>query len=99
MRVAGGGAIVAFEGVGGHKTWGKFYQRWFASHNWKTARGWRKSGSRWHARYTGPEKVPAQAVEVHFGGDGRDGCTGLLVIERSALVRPSAETKEGGIGG
>ncbi len=80
MRVAGGGAILTFEGPEDPKTWAKFYDRWFATHNWKTAGGWRRFGSRWHVRYSAPGKVPAGCVDVHFGSDGRGGSTGLLVI-------------------
>ena len=80
MRVAGGGAILTFEGPADPKTWAKFYDRWFATHNWKTARGWRRFGSRWHVRYSAPGKAPAGRVDVGFGSDGRGGNTGLLVI-------------------
>ena len=51
MRVAGGGATLAFEGPQGPEQWTDFYDRWFAVYNWKAEGGWQRFGQKWYARY------------------------------------------------
>jgi hypothetical protein len=80
MSVVGGGAILAFEGPQGRKTWSNFYDEWFATHHWMRAGGWEQSGAGWHARYTPPAQDPAAFVDVHLGSDGPHRSTGLLMI-------------------
>lgn len=81
FRVVGGGAMVAFEGPQHPHDWIRFYDRWFATHNWKAAaEGWRRSGSSWHARFASTERASAGSVDVHFGAGGRGRATGLIVM-------------------
>jgi hypothetical protein len=87
MRVAGGGAILAFEGPQEPSTWISFYDGWFATHHWRTAGGWQESGARWHARYTPPAQEPAASVDVHLGSDGPHRSTGLLMLSPFASGR------------
>jgi len=87
MGVAGGGAVLAFEGPSEPKTWISFYDRWFAAHDWKTIGGWQESGTGWHARYAPPAQDPAASVDVHLGGDGPHRSAGLLMVAPSRSGR------------
>ena len=83
MRVAGGGATLAFEGPQNPETWIEFYDRWSATHNWERTGHWQQFGSRWHARYVGPgeEDPPGQwQVDVHFSSEARGRSTGLMMM-------------------
>jgi hypothetical protein len=80
MRVAGGGAMLIFEGPQEPKTWIDFYDGWFGSHNWKRSGVWQRFGARWHARYTAPGQGSGGAVDVHFGGDVPGRSSGLLLV-------------------
>lgn len=87
MRVTGGGGIVAFEGPPEPNAWIRFYDRWFATHNWKTAGGWQQSGQRWHVRYDAPGPAGRWEVDVHFGSHGPGHGTGLLIMTPSPKQR------------
>ena len=80
MQVAGGGAMVTFQGVAQVGAWKQFFDRWFSSHGWRPATGWRAAGSSWHVRY-GPAAGDAGAsADVQFSPDSRGGLTGLVVL-------------------
>lgn len=83
MRVAGGGAMVAFEGPQRPETWKSFYDRWFARHNWRAAGQWRNYGSAWYLRFVDPTPSEASSVDVHLGENGRGNMTGLLIVTPS----------------
>lgn len=93
MRVAGGGAILAFEGPPRPKRWIEFYNDWFSTHNWKAAGSWQHLGSGWHGRFSTPGSGPAGSVDVHFGTGGRGRSIGLIMTAPSPRRKGP---KEGG---
>lgn len=80
MRVAGGGATLAFEGPKGPEQWTGFYDRWFAVYNWKVDGGWQRFGQKWYARYTAPGPDGGGSVDVHFRSQPAGPSTGLLIV-------------------
>jgi len=91
MKVAGGGAMIAFEGPSQVEKGIDFYEDWFAGHRGKLVDGWQRAGSGWHGRYITAQQVPAQTVDIHFG-IGRDGRgAGLLMITPSPSGREKKE--------
>ncbi len=85
VRVAGGGATVAFAGPHEPEAWMEFYRQWFAAHNWRAAGQWRQFGPRWHGRYAAPAQDPDRRweVDVHFSHDAAGHGAGLLIITPS----------------
>lgn len=79
VQVAGGGAMLAFEGPQSAKSYISYYDRWFAAHNWRKAGAWERFGAAWHARYVPPGEAPTGSVDVHLSSDGLGRCTGLLM--------------------
>jgi hypothetical protein len=84
MRVAGGGAMLAFDGPQEPRTWIDFYDGWFAARRWRTVWGWQHSGPRWHARYTAAGEERAGCVDVHFGNADQGRSTGLVIVNPPA---------------
>ena len=79
MRVADGGAMVAWNGLAQPEQWKRFYDEWFARQGWKSATAWQAAGAASYAKYAAPQSDPRGAVDIRFGPNGRGGWSGLLI--------------------
>jgi hypothetical protein len=91
MRVAGGGAIVAFCGPRQPETWKACFDQSFRQRGWTPDGPWQARGERWFSRYREGSAPGAGATDVQFGPDDRGGLAGLLMVNPRAVQ--STESK------
>lgn len=80
LEVEGGGVLAAIRGPAPVAVWKSFYDRWFETHGWTAAEGWRQVGSTWSRSFVGKPEGPAGRTDVQFGEDGRGGLSGLVLF-------------------
>ena len=80
IRSAAGSSVTAFaadDDMGGSAR--RFYDRWFAEHNWVVAVPWQQVPGGWRARFEMPAPRPTTAVDIRLGRDPQGRFTGLLM--------------------
>ena len=83
MRVAGGGAIIAFTSPEQLKVSMRFYDRWFAQRNGKVLQAWQSIGSAWHGQYLATESNRTATIDIRVDSPSQGPNTGLIVITPS----------------
>jgi hypothetical protein len=87
LRMAGGGALVAFQGPQEAESWKQFFEQWFHRRGWNVG-DWCKTGSSWHLGGRGGVGRESVTVDVQFGPKSEGRLTGLFV---AAPVRAQIE--------
>ena len=81
LEVADGEGTVAFRGPDRRRDWRRFYDDWFARHDWKTATTWQTTDNAWYAKFATCDGQTS--ADVCFNPDNRGQCSGLLVLTRN----------------